>query len=106
MIREQLAPNFLPYLFTPPFPSYVSGHAAVSGAAAEVLAAFFPEQAGELQAAAEEAAMSRLYGGIHFRSDNDEGLRLGRAVGRRAVERTLGGDGAATRGELAGRAAQ
>ncbi len=96
VIREQLDPNFLPYLFTPPFPSYVSGHAAASGAAAEVLAAFFPEHADELQAAAEEAAMSRLYGGIHFRSDNDEGLRLGRAVGRRVVERTLGGDGASS----------
>jgi hypothetical protein len=90
VIREQLDPSFLPYLFTPPFPAYVSGHAAASGAAAEVLAAFFPEQAGELQAAAAEAAMSRLYGGIHFRSDNDEGLRLGRAVGRRVIERSLG----------------
>ena len=90
VIREQLDPSFLPYLFTPPFPAYVSGHAAVSGAAAEVLAAFFPEQAGELQAGAAEAAMSRLYGGIHFRSDNDEGLRLGRAIGRRVIKRSLG----------------
>lgn len=90
VIREQLDPSFLPYLFTPPFPAYVSGHAAASGAAAEVFAAFFPEQAGELQAAAAEAAMSRLYGGIHFRSDNDEGLRLGRAIGRRVIKRSLG----------------
>ncbi|EXI66585.1 MAG: PAP2 superfamily protein [Candidatus Accumulibacter adjunctus] len=60
----------------------------------EVLAAFFPERAGELQEWAAEAAMSRLYGGIHFRSDNSEGLRLGRAVGRRVVERSLGGAGA------------
>ena len=85
-------PDFLPYLLTPPFPGYVSGHAAASGAAAEVLAAFFPERAAELQEWAEEAAMSRLYGGIHFRSDNTEGLRLGRAVGRRVIERSLGGD--------------
>jgi hypothetical protein len=41
VIREKLDPDFLPWLFTPPFPSYVSGHAAVSGAAAEVLAASF-----------------------------------------------------------------
>jgi hypothetical protein len=93
-IREKLDPDFLPYLFTPPFPGYVSGHAAASGAAAEVLAAFFPDRAGELQAWAEEAAMSRLYGGIHFRSDNDEGLKLGRAAGRRVVERSLGRDAA------------
>jgi hypothetical protein len=76
----------------PPFPSYVSGHAAVSSAAAEVLAAYFPEQADEWRAAADEAAMSRLYGGIHFRSDNEEGLRLGRRVGRRVLERGLGRD--------------
>lgn len=92
VIREKLDPDFLPYLLTPPFPGYVSGHAAASGAAAEVLAAFFPERAAELQEWAEEAAMSRLYGGIHFRSDNTEGLRLGRAVGRRVIERSLGGD--------------
>ena len=99
VIREKLDPDFLPYLFTPPFPSYVSGHAAASGAAAEVLAAFFPERAAELQEWAEEAAMSRLYGGIHFRSDNDEGLRLGRAVGRLVIEHSLGRDGARAGGE-------
>lgn len=86
VIREQFDANFLPYLLTPPFPGYVSGHAAVSGAAAEVLSGFFPEQTGDLRASAEEAAMSRLYGGIHFRSDNEEGLRLGRAIGRRVLE--------------------
>jgi hypothetical protein len=94
VIRQKLNPDFLPYLFTPPFPSYVSGHAAASGAAAEVLAAFFPERAAELQKWADEAAMSRLYGGIHFRSDNDEGLRLGQGVGRRVIEHSLGRDGA------------
>lgn len=99
VIRETLAADFVPYLFTPPFPSYVSGHAATSGAAAEVLAAFFPEQAGELQASADEAALSRLFGGIHFRSDNEEGLRLGRAVGRRVLERSLGPDGARAAGK-------
>ncbi len=93
-IRDKLDPGFLPYLVTPPFPGYVSGHAAASGAAAEVLAAFFPDRARELQAWAEEAAMSRLYGGIHFRSDNDEGLKFGRAIGRRVVERSLGRDAA------------
>ena len=51
------------------------------------LAAFFPGQSGKLKAMAEEAAMSRLYGGIHFRSDNDAGLALGRAVAARALAR-------------------
>jgi hypothetical protein len=50
-----------------------------------VLTAFFPDRAGELDAMAEEAANSRLYGGIHFRSDNAVGLELGRRVGVVAV---------------------
>lgn len=84
-IRDQLDPGFLPYLFTPPFPSYVSGHATASGAAAEVLAAWFPEQRQQLIAWAGEAAQSRLYGGIHFPVDNDEGLKLGRQIGLRVL---------------------
>jgi hypothetical protein len=89
-IRERFEPEFLPALVTPAFPSYVSGHATVSGAAASVLAAFFPHQAEDLSARAEEAASSRLLGGIHYRSDNDEGLKLGRQIGTRAVQRALG----------------
>lgn len=86
-IRERYDPNWLPFILTPPFPGYVSTHATVSGAAAEVLAAFFPAAAGPLQTAAEEAAMSRLYGGIHFRSDNEAGLALGHRIGRLVLER-------------------
>ena len=85
-IRESIDPNWLSYIVTPPFPSYVSGHATTSGAASTVLAAFFPQQAGELEAMAEEAAASRLYGGIHFRSDNEAGLELGRRVGAVALD--------------------
>jgi hypothetical protein len=84
-IRQRYDPAFLPYLITPPFPSYVSGHASVSGAAAEVLSHHFPERAEQLTAMAQAAADSRLYGGIHFRSDDEEGLRLGREVGRRVL---------------------
>jgi hypothetical protein len=40
---------------------------------------------------AEEAALSRLYGGIHYRFDNEVGLRIGREIGRRTVERAGGG---------------
>ena len=87
VIRERYDTSFTPHVLTPAFPSYVSGHATVSGAAAEVLAAFFPEDAAELQRMAEEAAMSRLYGGIHFRSDNEAGLALGRKIGALALAR-------------------
>jgi membrane-associated phospholipid phosphatase len=88
-IRERFDPNFLPHLITPPHPSYVSGHSSVSGAAEVALAAFFPERKSELHAYAEEAAMSRLWGGIHYRSDDDEGLRLGRRVAERVMRQAL-----------------
>ena len=86
-IRERLDPAFLPHLVTPAFPSYVSGHAAVSGAAEVVLRNYFPARSGWLREQAEEAALSRLLGGIHFRSDNEEGLELGRRIGERVVAR-------------------
>ena len=71
----------------PNFPSYVSGHATFSGAAATLLGAVFPAARRDLQAMADEAAMSRLYGGIHYRFDNDRGLEVGRKIGSLAVAR-------------------
>lgn len=82
-VRDTFDADWLPYLITPPFPSYVSGHASMSGAAAEVIACLLPHEANNARAMAREAAMSRLYGGIHLRSDNDEGLKLGIAIGRK-----------------------
>ena len=74
----------------PPFPSYVSGHATFSGAAATLLGEIFPASRRDIAAMADEAAASRLYGGIHYRFDNDEGLTLGRKIGALAVERLKG----------------
>lgn len=88
---------------TPPFPAYTSGHATQSGAAMTVLSALFGEQYPFTDAihvsrsyaprsyysfmdAAEEAALSRLYGGIHFRSDNEAGLRQGICIGEKVNE--------------------
>jgi hypothetical protein len=71
----------------PNFPSYPSGHACSAGAFDAVLGHFFPQDRAEFTRIAEEQAMSRLYGGIHYRFDNDGGLALGRIVGRHAVER-------------------
>jgi hypothetical protein len=85
-------------IITPPFPDYVSGHSTFSGAASTVLAMVYgtdevPFSIGSdslpgvirsfdtFSAAAAEAAVSRLYGGIHFRSANEDGLRAGIAIG-------------------------
>jgi membrane-associated phospholipid phosphatase len=87
-IRREIDPAWLPLLPTPPFPSYVSGHSSTSGAASVVLAAYVPAAARRLHSLAREAAASRLYGGIHFRSDNEAGLTLGRAVGAATVKST------------------
>ena len=85
-IRRLVDPDWLSYIVTPPFPSYVSGHSTTSGAASTVLSAFFSAQDDELAAMAEEAAISRLYGGIHYRSDNEVGFTLGKRVGQVAVQ--------------------
>jgi hypothetical protein len=71
----------------PNFPSYPSGHACSAGAFEGVLGQYFPQDRAAFTKIAEEQAMSRLYGGIHFRFDDDGGLELGRTVARYAVER-------------------
>ena len=82
----QSIPGFTSFIPTPPFPSYTSGHSTQSGAANEVLAYLFPARAAQFRAFAEEAAISRLYGGIHFPSDNIQGLAVGRLIGGRVAE--------------------
>jgi len=83
-----LDPGFVPYVRpTPSFPSYVSGHSTYSAAAAGVLDYLFPDQARSFDAMAQEAALSRLYGGIHFRSDNEAGFALGTKVGQLVVDK-------------------
>jgi len=82
-----LGATLAPPILTPPFPSYVSGHATFSGAAAHILGVYFPEEAERLNAMAAEAAESRLLGGIHFRHDNEDGLILGRNVAEKVVAR-------------------
>jgi membrane-associated phospholipid phosphatase len=88
-IRREIDPTWNSYIVTPPFPSYVSGHSSTSGAASTVLAAYFRSAAPQLRAWADLAAISRLYGGIHFRSDNEAGLVLGRKVAKAAISRYL-----------------
>jgi membrane-associated phospholipid phosphatase len=75
----------------PNFPSYPSGHACSAGAFDAVLGHFFPDDRAEFTRIAEEQAMSRLYGGIHYRFDNDTGLELGRIVAQFDIDREKSG---------------
>lgn len=96
-INQVIDPAWKPVLITPPFPEYPSGHSSQSGAAAAMLEDHFgtdfafeddTHQADGLGVrafssfweAAEEAAISRLYGGIHFRSAMEQGLEQGRCI--------------------------
>lgn len=83
----QRIPGLVPVIPTPNFPSYTSGHSTISAAAAAVLAETFPEEGAFFHAQAEEAALSRLWGGIHFPHDNDQGLAVGARLGAKAVAR-------------------
>ena len=80
-------PGFKTILGTPNFPAYTSGHSTFSAAGAEVLAHFFPSDAAQFRAWAEEAAVSRLYGGIHYRFDAEVGITQGKNVASYAVNR-------------------
>jgi len=81
----QLDQRLATAICTPKFPSYPSGHSVISGTAEVVLSYFFPSEAERLKELAEENSISRLYGGVHFMEDIDEGLRLGRQIGRIVV---------------------
>src|SRR5688500_1123146 len=95
-IRPAQADPSIPTVFaTPPHPSYPSAHSCVSGAITSVLAAEFPSEAAALATVAQEASLSRLYAGIHYRFDMDAGLALGGAVAAKALAAEL--DGVAVR---------
>jgi membrane-associated phospholipid phosphatase len=101
-INDNIDAGWEPYIVTPGFPSYTSGHSTQSGAAARVLTDMFgskrftdtthtdhglvpaqePRTFDSFDEAAAEAAISRLYGGIHFAFDNDDGLASGQCIGQ------------------------
>jgi hypothetical protein len=108
--------DWTPLIVTPPFPTYISGHSSFSGAAAVVLKSFFgtdsftfvlPSENPAVSArsftsftqAAQESADSRMFGGIHFRFDNEDGLTAGRGVGQYVVTNFFK---AASRGSVIG----
>jgi PAP2 superfamily len=97
-IRRTMDPKWESLVNTPPFPEYPSGHSVQSGAAATILTAIYGEGFAftdatnvadgpkardypDFWAAANEAGLSRLYGGIHFRAAIENGLEQGRCIG-------------------------
>lgn len=102
LINKYIDEDWEPVLQTPPFPEYTSGHSVVSGAASTVLTDIFGQgfefnddtelayglpirSFSSFDQAAEEAAISRLYGGIHYRAAIEIGLEQGRELGRFVV---------------------
>jgi len=99
-IQAVIDPAWLPHIATPPFPEYTSGHSVQSAATAAVLTDLFgdnyaftdrthdarslaPRSFKSFAEAAEEAAISRLYGGIHYRAAIENGLEQGQCIGAR-----------------------
>ena len=104
LINNYFDEEWKPILQTPPFPEYTSGHSVVSGAASTVLTNIFGDNFGFLddtetpyglpirpfasfKAAAQEAAISRMYGGIHYRAAVEVGIGQGIKVGDLVNER-------------------
>ncbi|HOA37065.1 MAG TPA: vanadium-dependent haloperoxidase [Flavihumibacter sp.] len=98
-INKYIDPRWMPVLQTPPFPEYTSGHSVVSAASAEVLTYLLgdkfaytdnteemfdlkPRHFNSFREAAAEAAISRLYGGIHYRDAIDQGVVEGAKLGQ------------------------
>jgi hypothetical protein len=73
-------------LGVPNFPSYTSGHSTFSAAAALVLGHYFPKDSTHLKKMANEAGLSRIYGGIHYFCDNEGGKMCGEKIGKLAVD--------------------
>jgi membrane-associated phospholipid phosphatase len=82
----QMDTTYKPLIGTPPFPGYPSGHAAGAATTSAVLSYFFPADAREFQQYAQDCADSRFYAGIHFRSDNETGLKMGKELGNYIVQ--------------------
>ncbi len=99
LINDHIDENWKPVLQTPPFPEYVSGHSVVSGAASVVLTDIFGDNFNfdddtevayglpirsftSFRQAADEAAISRMYGGIHYRAAVEIGVKQGRDLGK------------------------
>jgi hypothetical protein len=82
---SQLDPEIKTQTGLPNFPSYVSGHSDFSAAGADVLSYLFPSGAVYFDSQKQEAALSRLYAGIHYRADIEVGLAQGQRIGEYTI---------------------
>jgi len=106
VINELIDKNWIAFLQTPPFPEYTSGHSTITASAATVLAELYGKNYAFLdtsdlayigmqrnftsfEAAAAEASISRVYGGIHYRNSVDQGAAAGKKVGQLIVDRVI-----------------
>jgi hypothetical protein len=85
----QLDPSIRTLIGLPNFPAYPSGHSTFSAASAAVLTYLFPEGGPSFHTMADEAGISRLYGGIHYRSDIERGKEHGERIGLHVVDFAL-----------------
>ena len=79
--------GWYPLIETPSFPSYPGGHGTFSGSAGRILGYLFPAAEATMDRFGILASDSRLYGGIHFDEDNDDGVTLGRWIADLAIAR-------------------
>jgi hypothetical protein len=87
-LRPNMAdPTIVPLIPQPNHPAYVSNAAIIASAAAVLIGAMFPQEAAYWQYLSEEAGLSRLYGGIHYPSDERAGNQMGKRLGALAVQR-------------------
>jgi hypothetical protein len=83
---SQYDSTYKPLIATPPFPGYPSGHALGAGTTSTVMEYFFPADATYFRKLAQDCADSRFYAGIHFKTDNETGLQMGKDIGKYIVE--------------------
>ena len=103
-INQYIDEDWVPVLQTPPFPEYTSGHSVISSASAVTLTELFGDNFAFTDStevefgltmrnfksfieASEEAAISRMYGGIHYRPAVEEGMKEGREIGRYILQK-------------------
>jgi PAP2 superfamily len=106
VINAEIDPKWIPFLQTPPFPEYTSGHSTISAASAETLTSLFGDNLAFIDStelkydhgvrkfssfrqAAEECSISRVYGGIHYTSGCEEGQKVGIKIGQYVSQKII-----------------